>query len=115
MIFNNLYSREKNSKKGETMANITSNINATLKRIKEPVIQNRLMMVRDTYRQPLREVAASYGCTHGKVDYWKKRYKQLGVRGLYTQKQWGRPKKISVKQEKKIRRMVRRHDIKQGW
>src|SRR3989338_2632975 len=102
-------------KRGEIMANITSEINATLSRVKSPIIQNRLMMVRDAYHQPLRDVASSYGCTHGKVDYWKKRYEKLGLRGLYTQKQWGRPKKISVKQEKKIRRMVRRHDIKQGW
>lgn len=97
------------------MANITSEINATLSRIKDPVIQNRLMMVRDAYRQPLREVAASYGCVHGKVDYWKKRYEQLGLRGLYTKKQSGRPKKISVEQEKKIRRIVRRHNLKRGW
>jgi len=97
------------------MANITSAINATLQRIKNPVIQNRLMMVRDAFRQPLRDVAASYGCTHGKVDYWKKRYDQLGVRGLYTKKQPGRPKKITHEQEKNLRRVVRRHNIKQGW
>lgn len=97
------------------MANITSNINAALKRIKEPVIQNRLMMVRDAYHQPLREVAASYGCTHGKVDFWKKRYEKLGVRGLHTKKQPGRPKKISPDQEKRLRRVVRKHNIKQGW
>ena len=97
------------------MANVTSEINATLKRIKEPVIQNRLLMVRDAYHRPLREVAASYGCTHGKVDYWKKRYEKSGVRGLYTKKQTGRPKKISKKQEINLRRTVRRHNIKQGW
>lgn len=97
------------------MANITSEINATLQRIKDPAIQNRLLMIRDAHRQPLRDVAASYGCTHGKVDYWKKRYDQLGVRGLYTKKQPGRPKKINPEQEKKLRRTVRRHNIKQGW
>ena len=97
------------------MANITSNINATLKRIKEPAIQNRLMMVRDAYRRPLRGVAASYGCTHGKVDYWKKRYEHLGVRGLYTNKQPGRPKKINPEQEKRLRRVVRKHNITRGW
>lgn len=97
------------------MANITSEINATLQRIKDPVIQNRLLMIRDAHRQPLRDVAASYGCTHGKVDYWKKRYDQLGVRGLYTKKQPGRPKNINPEQEKKLRRTVRRHNIKQGW
>ena len=80
------------------MATVTSEINASLKRIKEPVIQNRLLIVRDAYKLPLRDVAASYGCTHGKVDYWKKRYEKSGVRGLYTKKQSGRPKKISPQQ-----------------
>ena len=97
------------------MANFTSNINASLKTIKDPVIQNRLMMVRDSYHKPLRDVAASYGCTHGKVDYWKKRYEQAGVRGLYTMKQPGRPKKITPEQEKRVRRIVRKHNIKRGW
>lgn len=102
-------------KRGEIMANITSEINATLSRIKEPVIQNRLLMIRDTYKKSLRDVAATYGCTHGKIDYWKKRFDELGVRGLYTKKQTGRPKKITLEQEKKLRRTVRRHNIKQGW
>lgn len=97
------------------MANITSEINASLKRINKPVIQNRLLMIRDAYNKPLRDVAASYGCTHGKVDYWKKRYEKSGVLGLYTKKQTGRPKKISQKQETHLRRTVRRHNIKQGW
>ena len=97
------------------MANITSEINATLQRVKDPIIQNRLMMVRDAFRQPLRDVAESYRCTHGKVDYWKKRYGRQGVRGLYTRKQQGRPKKITPEQETKLRRVVRRHNIKQGW
>lgn len=102
-------------KRGEIMANITSKINATLSRVKTPVIQNRLLMVRDAQSKPLRDVAASYGCTHGKVDYWKKRYDKLGLRGLYTKKQPGRPKKIKPEQEKKLRRIVRKHNVKQGW
>ncbi len=50
------------------MATITSEINAALKRIKDQVIQNRLLMLRDVQSKPLRTVAASYGCTHGKED-----------------------------------------------
>ncbi|MBI2669025.1 helix-turn-helix domain-containing protein, partial [Candidatus Woesearchaeota archaeon] len=72
-------------------------------------------MIRDAYKKPLRDVAASYGCTHGKVDYWKKRYEKSGVLGRYTKKQSGRPRKISQKQETNLRRTVRRHNIKQGW
>lgn len=97
------------------MATIISEINATLKRINDPVIRERMLMVRATYSEPLRDVAASYGCTHGKVDYWKKRYQKSGLRGLYTKLQTGRPKKITFEQEKKIRRTVRKHNIKQGW
>ncbi len=97
------------------MANITSEINTTLSRIKDSVIQNRLLMVRDAYHKPLRDIAAYYGCTHGKVNYWKKRYEKQGLRGLYTKKQSGRPKKITSAQELKLRRTVRRHNIKQGW
>lgn len=97
------------------MSNSISEINATLKRINEPLIRERMLMVRASYSEPLRDVAASYGCTHGKVDYWKKRFDQLGVRGLYTKKQPGRPKKITLEQEKKLRRTVRRHNIKCGW
>lgn len=97
------------------MANITSSINATLKRIKDPVIRERLMMIRASYKEPLRDVAASYRCTHGKVDFWKKRYEKQGLKGLQTKLKNGRPKKISANVETKIRRMVRKHNIKQGW
>jgi len=97
------------------MSNITSKINATLKRINEPLIRERMLMVRASYSEPLRDVAASYGCTHGKVDYWKKRYERLGLRGLYTKVQPGRPKKINQEQEMKMKRTVRKHNLKQGW
>ncbi len=97
------------------MANIISQINVSLKTIKDTVIRERLLLVRASQKQPLREVAKTFSCTHGKVDYWKKRYESLGLRGLQTKSRSGRPKKISQEQEKKIRRKVRKHNPAQGW
>ena len=97
------------------MANIISQINVSLKTIKYPVIRERLLLVRASQKQPLREVAKTFSCTHGKVDYWKKRYEVLGLRGLQTKSRSGRPKNISPEQEKKIKRKVRKHNPAHGW
>lgn len=97
------------------MANIISKINVSLKRIKDPVIRERLLLVRAAQKQPLREVANIFSCAHGKVDYWKQRYEKLGLRGLQTKPRSGRPKKISQEQEKKIKRKVRKHNPVRGW
>ena len=67
------------------------------------------------YNEPLRNVAKTFGYTHGKVDYWKKRYEKQGVRGLYTKPRSGRPPKINPEQGVEIKRIVRKHNIKQGW
>lgn len=90
-------------------------IKSSLGRVKEPVIRERLLMVQAAYKIPLRDVGKSFGCTHGKVDYWKKRYEKHGLRGLYTMLRSGRPTKISEEQAKEIRRIVRKHDVKRGW
>lgn len=97
------------------MANIISEINVSLKRVKDPVIRERLLIVRAAQKQPLREVGKTFSCTHGRVDYWKKRYETLGLRGLQTKPRSGRPKKINGEQEKKIKRKVRKHNPTQGW
>lgn len=90
-------------------------IETALKRINDPVIRERLLMVKETYEHPLRDVAKTFSCVHGKVDYWKKRYKKYGVKGLETKQKSGRPKKITVEQEKNISNKVRKHNIKDGW
>lgn len=87
----------------------------TLRRIRDPVIRERLLMVQESQTSPLREVAARFGCTHGKVDYWLKRYEAKGLRGLYTKTRTGRPPKITTEQTAHIRRTVTKHNIKQGW
>ena len=97
------------------MSSTIQRINATLKRIKEPVIRERLLMVKASFKNSLRDVAYEFGYTHGKVAYWKNRYKKHGLMGLYTKEKSGRPSKLNPAQAAKIRRKVRRHNIKQGW
>lgn len=97
------------------MNSILRKIKATLKRIKDPVIRERLLVVQESYKKPLRDVALAYGCTHGKVAYWKNRYKEEGLKGLKTKPKSGRPKKITPEQEQKIKRKIRKHNPKRGW
>ncbi|MEK7867808.1 MAG: helix-turn-helix domain-containing protein [Candidatus Omnitrophota bacterium] len=91
------------------------NIGVALKKVKDPAIKERLLMVQSAQQQPLRAVAKTFGCAHGTIDYWKKRYEKQGVRGLYTKSRSGRPPKITREQNAEIKRVVRKHNIKQGW
>lgn len=97
------------------MSSIIQRINATLKRITDPVIRERLLMVKASHKNPLRDVAKEFGYAHGKVAYWKNRYAKQGIKGLYTKEKSGRPSKLKPVQAAKIRRKVRRHNVKQGW
>ncbi len=90
-------------------------VRSSLKRIRDPVVRERLLMVQAAYETSLRDAAAKFGCTHGKVDFWKQRYEQEGVRGLYTRERSGRPPKINYKQRSKLRRIVRKHNAMKGW
>lgn len=94
---------------------IMSKINASLKTVKDPVIRERLLMVRESHKRPLREVANIFGYVHGKVAYWKNRYKREGLRGLKTKPRSGAPRKMTPEQEKKLRRKIRKHNPKNGW
>lgn len=97
------------------MSSIIQRINATLKRITDHVIRERLLLVKATAKKSLRDVAYEFGYTHGKVAYWKNRYKKHGLKGLYTKERSGRPPLLKPDQAAKIRRKVRRHNVKQGW
>lgn len=92
-----------------------SRIKSSLKRVKDPVLRERLLMVQATCELPLRDAAAKFGCTHGKIDFWKHRYEEKGIRGLYTKKRSGRPPKINREQSMHLHRMVRKHNVKSGW
>lgn len=90
-------------------------VRSSLKRIRDPVVRERLLMVQAAYEMSLRDAAAKFGCTHGKIDFWKQRYEHEGVRGLYTRERSGRPPKINSKQRSKLRRIVRKHNATKGW
>jgi transposase len=72
-------------------------------------------MVQASHEMPLRDAAAKFGCAHGKIDFWKKRYDQNGLRGLYTKLRDGRPPKTTDEERAKIRRVVRKHNPARGW
>mgnify|MGYP001565358477 CR=1 FL=1 len=90
-------------------------IKQTLKRINDPEIRERLLMVQASYKEPLREAAQSFGCVHGKVAYWRNRYDKQGLRGLHTKNRSGRPTKMTKEQATRIKRKVRKHDVTRGW
>lgn len=90
-------------------------IKRSLKEVKEPRIRERLLMVKAACENPLRQAAEEFGCTHGKIDFWKKRYETSGVRGLYTKRKPGRPPKITDEQAVAVRQTVRKKNVHQGW
>lgn len=91
------------------------NIRTALKTVKDPRIRERLLMVQAAQKQPLREVARTFRCVHGKIDYWKKRYEKFGLKGLHTRPRSGRPQKITQQQSAELRRIVENHNMKRGW
>ena len=92
-----------------------SKIKAALSRVADPVIRERLLMVQASYRKPFRIVADEFGCAHGKARYWRVRYDLHGLIGLHTKPRSGRPRRISEIESMKLRKVVRKHDPKQGW
>lgn len=86
-----------------------------LKTVDNPVIRERLLMVQAALEKPLRKAAEEFGCTHGKVDFWKKRFEEQGVHGLQTKSKPGRPKKISEEEETIIKQTVKKKNMTRGW
>ena len=97
------------------MYNKEERISKDLNETKDPVIKNRLLMVKTSLKKPLREVASDFNCVHGTVAYWKKRYLKYGINGMSMKQRSGRPKKITREQEMKIRKKVMKYNNKQGW
>lgn len=97
---------------------VLSNVKHCLKTVENPVVRERLLMVQATCEMPLREAAGKFGCTHGKVDFWKKRFRDFGVHGLRTKPKAGRPRKISVVEElddKKNSSRLRKNTFLKKW
>jgi len=93
----------------------TGNINASIERVKDLVVRGRLLMVKDSFTESFRSVGKRHCCSDGIVRYWRRRYEREGLKGLRTRTHPGRPRKISSEAYLKLKRLVRKHDIKQGW
>jgi transposase len=94
---------------------VLSDIKRCLKTPRDPVVRERLLMVQAACELPLREAAGKFGCTHGKVDFWKKRFEEFGIRGLRTKQHPGRPRKISEEEERVIKKTVSKKNLTNGW
>lgn len=97
------------------MASQLYKIQNSLRKTKDPVLRERLLMIQAAYQEPLRSAAKKFGCGHDKINYWKKRYGAYGIRGLHTKPRSGRPLLITEEQNMQLRRIVRKHNAKQGW
>lgn len=90
-------------------------VKRNLKNVKNPIIRERLLMVKAACEKPLREAAKDFGCVHGKIDFWKKRFEQHGLRGLKTKRRQGRPPKITEEQARAVKGKVTKKDMRHGW
>jgi len=92
-----------------------SEINQSLKKIKDSVIKERLLIVKGYYQgQTVRTTANYHQCSPAKVIYWKKRYLAQGLKGLQTKLKIGRPPKLNLNQAKKIKKEIIKQTSKQG-
>lgn len=92
-----------------------SKINQSLKIVKEPIIRERLLMVKEYYQgQVFSAVAKHHNCCPAKAKYWKDRYDQQGLRGLQTKPKVGRPPKLNPDKAKQIRREIIKQTSQQG-
>lgn len=92
-------------------------INKSLKKVKDPEIRERLLLVKDYYELgSTRKAGKRHQCSHGKVQYWKERYEKRGQRGLETEPKSGRPPKLSKEQETSIKKEVlEKTEQEGGW
>lgn len=99
---------------GDKMKTNVKKLQKKYKEEKNPDIRERILMVMDYKRgQSSREVAKRFGCTHGKVLYWKDRFEQEGLEGLKTRSRPGHPKKLSDKALKEIKEKLEKNEY--GW
>lgn len=92
-----------------------SKINQSLKKIKNSVIRERLLIVKGYYQgQTMRTAADYHKCSPAKVIYWKERYDKQGLKGLQTKPKAGRPPKLNLNQAKEIKKEIIKQTSKQG-
>lgn len=93
-----------------------SKVSKSLKTVKDNAVRERLLMLKYYYQYgSVWKAGKQCGCSHAKVKYWKDRYEQSGLRGLYTIKQSGRPPSVSPTKMNTIRRAVEEKCKKESW
>lgn len=94
-----------------------SKINQSLKRVKNAVIRERLLIVKEYYQgQTCRIVANHHKCCPAKIIYWKKRYDEQGLKGLQTKPKAGRPPKLNPEKAKEIKKeIIKQTSAAGGW
>jgi putative transposase len=65
-----------------------------------------LMNIRLFEGKSLYEVGNEFRCVPSKAHYWKKRFRKMGVEGLRDRPRSGRPRLLSRRKEKVIRRII---------
>lgn len=92
-----------------------SKINLALKRVRSPMIRERLLMLKKHYQeQTFRAIAKHHQCSPGKVKYWEKRYEKYGLKGLQTKQKTGRPPKLNSAKDKQIKKEIIKQTSQQG-
>lgn len=95
--------------------NTAAKIKRALKKTKNPVVRERLLMAKAGCEKPLRDAAEDFACTHGKIDFWKKRFERFGVRSLETKRRSGRPPKITREQALAVKQTIAKKNVRRGW
>lgn len=91
-------------------------VNRSLSSVKEPVIRERLLLLKQYYQgSSLRSTGEHHRCSHHKVLYWKQRYESEGLKGLETKSVSGRPSRLKPPDEKKISSFLVKNSVKSGW
>ena len=94
-----------------------SKINQSLKRVKNSIIRERLLIVKGYYQgQTCRIVSNHHKCSPAKVIYWKERYDKQGLKGLQTKLKAGRPPKLNPEKAKEIKKeILKQTSTVGGW
>ncbi len=79
-------------------------------------VRERLLMMIYTFQEESsRKVADRLQCDQKLVLYWKKRFQSEGIEGLKTRSRSGKPRKLSTKQEEKIKKQIEKENPKNPW
>lgn len=93
-----------------------SKVKRSLKKVADPVMRERLLMVLAAYEHPsLREASQHCGKSHVTVKHWKDQYEQSGLKGLHPTPKTGRPKKLTPSKEIAIKQEVLAQSASQSW